>query len=118
MIRAEFDPCRRQLWLSLSTRQADRSTSEPDALDSSGLRRSKREEAGAIGAIGPEDTRALDLSQDWPGPPHDAGRTRRGPSQCIRSQESCDPSTIVSISSLLFPSILSWTPDLGPLAKV
>jgi hypothetical protein len=49
---------------------------------------------------------ASNSSQDWPGPPHDAGRTRLGPSQYVGSQESRDSSTTVSINSLLFPRIL------------
>jgi hypothetical protein len=46
---------------------------------------------------------ASNSSQDWPGPPHDAGRTRLGPSQYIGSQESRDSSTTVSINSFAFP---------------
>ncbi len=46
---------------------------------------------------------ALNSSQVWPGPPHDAGRTRLGPSQYIGSQASRDSSATISINSLLFP---------------
>jgi len=46
---------------------------------------------------------ALNSSQDWPGPPHDAGRTCLGPSQYIGSHERRDSSTTVSINALLFP---------------
>ena len=45
-------------------------------------------------------------SQDWPGTPYDAGRTRLGPSQYIASQQSRDSSTTVSINLPLIPSIL------------
>jgi len=41
---------------------------------------------------------ALYSSQDWPGPPHDAGRTHRGPSQHIGSRETRDLSSRLPIA--------------------
>ena len=87
--------------------------SKPDALNRPGRRRRVRE----IGEVWGDRTRghpALISSQDWPGTPYDAGRTRLGPSQYIASQQSRDLSTTVSINLPLIPSILRHRPPRAP----
>ena len=51
-------------------------------------------------------------SQDWPGKPHDAGRTRLGPSQYIGSQQRRDSSTTISINPRLSPAFV-WRVTSG-----
>jgi len=62
-------------------------------------------EEGISGRLGRSDPRTpgVKFEPGLAGTPHDAGRTRLGPSQYIGFQERRDSSTTVSSNSLLFP---------------